>query len=121
MIACNLHQLGQIKKDLRDGFGLQPRSGHHKAPHTRPEVHILLDVYRRHELHSRRVGRHLNADDFGEHVDGFERGMEHLRKTRLTTWVKETTGSRGVTNLSDSGTSLLLQDEMEGKQANGEG
>ena len=49
-----------------------------RAPHTRPEVHILLDVYRHHELHSCRVGRRLNVDDFDEHVDGFERGMEHL-------------------------------------------
>jgi len=122
VIARNLHRLGQIKKDLRDGFGLQPRSGHHKAPHTRPEVHILLDVYRHHELHLRRVGRRINVDDFGEHVDGFERGMEHLQKTRLATWVKETTASRGVSNLSDPGSSLLIpdetEDEMEGKQSN---
>ena len=95
VIARNLHRLGQIKKDLREGFGLQPRFGHHKAPHTRPEVRILLDVYRHHELHSRRAGRRLNMNDLpGENMDDFGRGAEHLRKTRLAAWVKATTASR---------------------------
>lgn len=40
VIARNLHHLGQIKKGFREGFGLQPRSGHHNAPHTRPEVRL---------------------------------------------------------------------------------
>ena len=95
VIARNLHHLGQIKKGFREGFGLQPRSGHHNAPHTRPEVRILLDVYRHHELHSRRAGRRLDAKDLpGENLDDFGRGIEHLRKTRLATWVKATTASR---------------------------
>ena len=95
MIARNLHRLGQIKKDLREGFGLQPRFGHHKAPHTRPEVRILLDVYRHHKLHSRRAGRQLNMNDLpGENVNDFRRGAKHLRKTRLAAWVKATTASR---------------------------
>ncbi|KIM51546.1 hypothetical protein SCLCIDRAFT_628974 [Scleroderma citrinum Foug A] len=98
-IACS--RLSCSAKDLTMGpttygFGLQARSSRHKAPHTRTEVRILLNVYRQHQLHSRCIGRRLRDDDSGNTIDGFRRGAEHLRKTKLAAWVKDTTSTRGM-------------------------
>jgi len=96
VIARNLHCLSQIKHNFRDGFGLQARSSRHKAPHTRTEVRILLNVYHQQQLHSRCVGRRLCDNDKGDTIDGFRRGAEHLQKTKLAAWVKDTTSTRGM-------------------------
>ncbi|KIM63152.1 hypothetical protein SCLCIDRAFT_15631 [Scleroderma citrinum Foug A] len=96
VIACNLHCLGQIKHNFREGFGLQARSSRHKAPHTCTEVRILLNVYHQHQLHSRCIGCRLRDNDNGDTIDGFRRGAEHLRKTKLAAWVKDTTSTQGM-------------------------
>ncbi|KAF9232804.1 hypothetical protein BU15DRAFT_80791 [Melanogaster broomeanus] len=96
VIARNLHHFGRIKKEFCSGVGLQPRSGHHKAPHTRPEVRLLLEEYHKVELHSRRVGRRMADDDDGKGIDSFGKGVEHLRSKRLATWIKETSTTRSL-------------------------
>jgi len=110
VIARNLHCLGQIKHNFRDGFGLQARSSRHKAPHTRTEVHILLNVYHQQQLHSRCIGRRLRDDDKGDTIDVFRRGAEHLRKTKLTAWVKDTTTTRSMVRSKVQATNELPMD-----------
>ncbi|KAH7920579.1 hypothetical protein BV22DRAFT_996910, partial [Leucogyrophana mollusca] len=63
VISRNLHHFGRIKKEFREGVGLAVRSGRHTAPHTRPEVKVLLQVYQQSELHYRRTGRIIGDQD----------------------------------------------------------
>ena len=92
VISRNLHHMGRVKKDLREGVGLAARAGHHSDPHMWPEVRILLKQYSLHELHSRRPGRSIDEED----VDDFHRGWERLAKGKLKRWVSDTiSGRRG--------------------------
>ncbi|KIJ17495.1 hypothetical protein PAXINDRAFT_9449 [Paxillus involutus ATCC 200175] len=51
-ISRNLHHFGRIKKEFREDMLLAARSGRHSAPHTKPEIRILMDEYAKAELHS---------------------------------------------------------------------
>jgi hypothetical protein len=92
IISRNLHHFARIKLDLRAGVGLTERSGRHKDPHTKPEVVILLEVYRKAELHRRRPGRAYNDKD----TDNFTRGINKLRRGTLAKWIADTTSTRGL-------------------------
>jgi hypothetical protein len=94
VISRNLHHMGRVKTELRDGLGLAAKTGRHSEPHAKPEVRILLKEYARHELHSRRPGRTM---DYGD-VDNFQRGWEKLAKGKLQRWVAETVHSRTMGN-----------------------
>jgi hypothetical protein len=50
VISRNLHHFARIKLDLHASVGLAKRSGRQKNPHTKPEVNILLETYRKAEL-----------------------------------------------------------------------
>ena len=84
--------MARVKTDLRDGVGLEAKSGRHSDPHTRPEVKTLLALYARHQLHSWRAGRTIDRGD----VDNFQPGWEKLAKGKLRKWVAETVRSRGM-------------------------
>jgi len=90
VISRNLHHMGRVKKDLREGVGLSARAGHHSDPHLQPEVRTLLKEYSHHELHKRRPGRSIDEED----IDDFQRGCERLAKGKLRRWVTETAGGR---------------------------
>jgi hypothetical protein len=62
------------------------------APHAKPEVQTLLEEYRKTELHRRRPGRAYDNHD----TDNFRRGINKLRKGKLSKWVTETTTTRGL-------------------------
>jgi hypothetical protein len=74
IISHNLHHFAHIKLDLCVGVGLMERSGHHKDPHTKPEVIILLEVYCKAELHHHWPGRAHNDED----TDNFTCGINKL-------------------------------------------
>ena len=92
VISRNLHHMGRVKNELRDGLGLAAKTAHHSEPHTKAEVKTLLNEYARHELHSRRPGRTMDHGD----VDNFQRGWETLSKGKLRRWVTDTVQSRGI-------------------------
>lgn len=94
VISRNLHHFGRIKKDLREGVKLAERSGTHRAPHTRPEIQILLNEYRNQELHSRCIGRRVGETDHSNSIDDFRLGILNLGQGKLSTWMKETASSR---------------------------
>ena len=52
VVSRNLHHMGRVKTDLRDGIGLAKKSGRHSEPHTKPKLKTLLKLYAHHELHS---------------------------------------------------------------------
>jgi hypothetical protein len=92
VISRNLHHFARIKLDLRAGIGLAERSGRHKEPHTKPEVNILLETYRKAKLHCRRPGRAYNELN----TDNFTRGINKLQEGTLAKWIMETTSTRGL-------------------------
>ena len=94
VVSPNLHHFARIKLDLRDGIGLQKRSGSHAAHHLKPEIHTLLKTYSSVELHFRRPGRVVNEDD----KDDFVRGMGKLRNGKVKKWAHETSRSRALLN-----------------------
>jgi hypothetical protein len=99
VISQNLHHMGRVKTDLREGVGLAMRSGKHCEPHTNPEVKTLLRQYAYHELHSRRPGRTIEDDD----VDDFRKGWQNLANGKLRRWVADTVRSRSWRNAAAKG------------------
>lgn len=116
IVSRNLHHMGRAKKDLEAGVGLMPKSGHHSAPHTKPEVLTLLTQYRLLELHSRRPGRVIDDRD----VDDFQRGWEKLEKGRLASWVFESTRNRGIRSRTSQGQPESENDEPDGEDDSAE-
>lgn len=92
VISRNLHHFARIKLDLRVGVGLSKRSSHHSAPHVNPEIRILLETYKSHQLHLRRPGRVYQDTD----KDHFNAGLTKLRDGKLKKWVAETTSTRNL-------------------------
>jgi hypothetical protein len=110
IVSRNLHHMGRVKTDLREGVGLSARSGHHTDPHTNPEVKTLLQQYARHELHSRRPGRTIDDND----VDDFAHGWDQLMKSKLKKWVAETTRARGMRSRTADVPLVVEKDDEEG-------
>ncbi|KAJ6503468.1 hypothetical protein C8R47DRAFT_968976 [Mycena vitilis] len=79
IISRNLRHLAQLKVAWRTGVGMDKKSHKHADPHTRPEIHTLLKVYRDTELSSRRLTRQIDDRD----TDDFARGVKKLRDGAL--------------------------------------
>ena len=94
IISPNLHHFARILNDLKDGVGLQHRSGRHSAPHEKPELRTLAHIYRDAELHLRRPGR--VPTDPPRDVDQFYIGYEKLQNGKLKKWVRESIFMRSV-------------------------
>ena len=111
-ISRNLHHFARIKLDLRQAVGLAKHGGQHKAPHLKPEVVTLLNIYRETELHSRRPGRIYEDRD----VDDFTRGVTKLAGGKLAQWILQTSRARNHNTSSslphsDSPTLAAPQDD----------
>lgn len=94
-----VHHTERIKKEMRTTIALSPKGWKHPTPHDRPEIKILLDTYRKMELHTFRKGRRYRSSM--EFVDEFSRGMERIPE-RLKKWKAELTRSDLTTTLSTS-------------------
>ncbi|KAJ7799418.1 hypothetical protein B0H13DRAFT_2391021 [Mycena leptocephala] len=60
IISRNLRHIAQLKVAWRTGAGMQKKANKHSDPHTKPEMHTLLKLYRDTELHSSRLGRQID-------------------------------------------------------------
>ena len=78
-----VQHIERIKKELRPALALSPKGWKHPKPHDRPEIKILLDVYRTTQLHTFRQGRRYQST--ANFVDEFSQGMDKL-ETRLNKW-----------------------------------
>lgn len=96
IVSRNLHHFIRLLSTLRDGVGLQKRSGKHPTPHTRPELRKLAQELRTHELHSRRPGRTYDTETTARSVDNYSDGFIRLDKGKLDSWKKETIYLRNV-------------------------
>ncbi|KAJ7058623.1 hypothetical protein C8F01DRAFT_1371370 [Mycena amicta] len=94
VISPNVHHFSRIKTDMRQTVGLATCRGRHTHPDCSPEISKLLDVYREHQLHLRRPGRHYAW----RQVERFEKGYKALagNQGRVKKWVQETTRMSGV-------------------------
>ncbi|KAF4581448.1 hypothetical protein EYR40_009733 [Pleurotus pulmonarius] len=113
--ARNIVDIYKLKSDARESVGLGERSGKHKKPHENPEVRILLDEYRRTQVHSRRPGRLYGSP---RDVDDMRRGINKLSKGGLAKWVERTVKSRGMREVGKSGSaSEVVTDSVRGQDS----
>ncbi|KAJ3002595.1 hypothetical protein NUW54_g5764 [Trametes sanguinea] len=111
ILSRNLHHLARLQDSLKEGLGLAECAGRHSAPHTNPELRILLGVYREEGLHTRREGRHYvgPTEPSSPHDparDDYRRGLRNLRNGKLSRWIKESVflrSGRGPTDSPSSG------------------
>ena len=66
VVALNTIPLTTLKNAWGSGLGLAARMGHCPEPHSRPEVWILLEEYRRMELHTFRMGQEYPGTPSGK-------------------------------------------------------
>jgi hypothetical protein len=85
VISRNLRHLALLKKAWREKLGLKAKSGKHSDPHQDPELRILLDVYRKEELHKRRPFRDIDSRD----TDDLGRGFQKLRESGISQFLKQ--------------------------------
>ena len=78
-----VHHTEWIKKEMRPMLALLPKGWKHTKPHDRPEIKILLDIYRATGLHQFRRGRKYRSSLQFE--DEFTWGTERLPK-KLKKW-----------------------------------
>ena len=80
----------RIKREQRAALTLSPKGWKHTKPHDRPEIKILLDVYRTTQLHKFRSGRQYHSSLC--FVDEFTQGVERL-EAKLAKWKTDLTHS----------------------------
>ncbi|KAJ7354353.1 hypothetical protein DFH08DRAFT_773532 [Mycena albidolilacea] len=90
VVSRNLRQIAQLKLAWRTSTGMAQKSHVHSDPHTRPEMQILLKLYRTEELHSRRLGRQIDDRD----TDDFGKGLKKLREGGLQKFIDKSLRTR---------------------------
>lgn len=112
VIAPNIYELSQLKRDWRKGSGLAEKRGNHPEPHSNPELRILLDAFSREELHQFRQGRQYNTAAKQPPVyDTFGRGFELLSAGKLEQWVTSSIRVRDVAQTNAA--AIVGRDESE--------
>jgi len=81
-----VHHTERIKKEMRSTLALSPKGWKHPKPHDRPEIKILLDLYRVTQLHTFRKGRRYRSSIQFE--DEFSEGVRKLPE-KLKRWKAE--------------------------------
>ncbi|KAJ7118583.1 hypothetical protein C8R43DRAFT_901373 [Mycena crocata] len=94
VVSRNLRHIAELKVAWRTSSGMAPKSHIHSDPHTKPEMRILLNLYRKEELHSRRLGRQIDDRD----TDDFAKG----RTTATTSAVTDADDSDDAVNNDES-------------------
>lgn len=92
VIAPNAYRFVLVKKSVTEALGLEQHGGKHAEPHTKPEMQILLQAYKTHQLHLFRSGRTYQGEL--RKVDDLGRGVQQLIGGKLAAWVNETTRAR---------------------------
>ncbi|KAF8166678.1 hypothetical protein BJ912DRAFT_1092378 [Pholiota molesta] len=90
----NLHHVARLKLSWFDGVGLQERSAKHSEVGRLAELNILLDVYRKTQLHSFQSRRTFDTQLF---IDDYQKGAANLANGKLDKWIHKTTHARDLT------------------------
>ncbi|KAJ7762259.1 hypothetical protein B0H16DRAFT_1884208 [Mycena metata] len=86
-ISPNVHHFLQMKQEVELAFEFQPRGQTHTSPHLRPELQLLLTVFKEEEVHLFRAGRSLGHAT----VNQFARGWKRLDQRKLASFLEKST------------------------------
>lgn len=116
VIAPNTVHFVTLKNSLREGIGLAKRRGKHTAPHSRPEVKKLLEVYAQTDLHRFRKGRHYG--DWTADINTYGKGVKAMMEGKLKNWIRLSTRMRQVESTATLEEALRAIDaEMEAERS----
>lgn len=93
VVAPNISHFTTLKNTFREGIGLAKRRSKHTAPHSRPEIKILLRTYRDEQLHFFRKGRCYG--DSNCDVDTFAKGYKALYEGKMSKFIGDSTARLG--------------------------
>ncbi|KAI0745745.1 hypothetical protein C8Q76DRAFT_604373 [Earliella scabrosa] len=113
VLSRNLAHLARLRDDLQEGVGLAHRSGHHTEPRRRAELRILLNEYKRCELHCRCPGRTFVSGEENRKLSDFRQGVVNLRGGKLQTWIRESMFMRGSSYAPSGSDSAHSPSELE--------
>ncbi|KAF7371892.1 hypothetical protein MVEN_00046600 [Mycena venus] len=86
-ISPNVDHFLRFKEDIETAFSLKRRSKAHTSPSQRPELTLLLTLFREEEAHLFREGRSMGHAA----VNQFSRGCRQLEEGKLTDFISTTT------------------------------
>ncbi|KAI0713539.1 hypothetical protein C8Q76DRAFT_796499 [Earliella scabrosa] len=92
VIAPNAQHFTELKNEWGAGVGLAPRHGRHPEPHSRPEIRILLEVYRMEALHEFRTKRSYPST--GDISSTLQQGIINLEGGKLAKFHHKIIGPR---------------------------
>ncbi|KAJ7105097.1 hypothetical protein C8R43DRAFT_1140887 [Mycena crocata] len=87
VISRNLRNIALLKLAWQTGIGMEKKAHRHSDPHTKPEMQILLKVYRDTELHRRHLGRQIDdrdTDDFARVLYPCNSGIHSYSNFRIS-------------------------------------
>ncbi|KAJ6480404.1 hypothetical protein C8R45DRAFT_1155471 [Mycena sanguinolenta] len=109
VVSRNLRHIAELKVAWRTNTGMSARSHAHSDPHTKPEMRILLELYRTEELHSRRLGRQIDDRD----TDDFAKGVKKLREGALKKFIDKSLYTRRPRQQTTQRTTSADDDESD--------
>ncbi|OSD03124.1 hypothetical protein PYCCODRAFT_1366450, partial [Trametes coccinea BRFM310] len=91
VISRNVFHFSELRGEWGVGVGLSKRRGAHTEPHSRPEMKILLNLYKSTQLHSFSVGRTSKA---APSRNLFAAGARALEESKLRKFILDSTFAR---------------------------
>ncbi|KAF8139550.1 hypothetical protein K438DRAFT_1920852 [Mycena galopus ATCC 62051] len=86
-ISPNVEHFLRLKEEIESAFNLQRRSKTHTSPHQRPELTLLLTMFKEEEVHLFREGRSMGHAA----VNQFSRGCRQLEEGKMADFISTTT------------------------------
>ncbi|KAJ7193717.1 hypothetical protein GGX14DRAFT_537504 [Mycena pura] len=87
IISPNVDHFLRFKKEMETAFNLVRRGKSHTSPHQRPELRLLLSMFKEEEIHLFRQGRSMGHAA----VNQFSRGVRQLEEGKLHDFIDSTT------------------------------
>jgi hypothetical protein len=86
-VSPNVEHFLRFKEDIETAFNLKRRGKAHTSPHQRPELRLLLTMFKDEEVHTFRAGRSMGHAA----VNQFARGVRQLDEGKLQDFIESTT------------------------------
>ncbi|KAJ7736175.1 hypothetical protein B0H14DRAFT_2639033 [Mycena olivaceomarginata] len=86
-VSPNVEHFLRFKEDIETAFNLKRRGKAHTSPHQRPELRLLLTMFKDEEVHKFRAGRSMGHAA----VNQFARGVRQLDEGKLQDFKESTT------------------------------
>ncbi|KAJ7723591.1 hypothetical protein B0H14DRAFT_3519887 [Mycena olivaceomarginata] len=86
-VSPNVEHFLRFKENIETAFNLKRRGKAHTSPHQRPELRLLLTMFKDEEVHTFRAGRSMGHAA----VNQFARGVRQLDEGKLQDFIESTT------------------------------